>query len=500
MDVFLAGMAHRRYGMNALLVNARAHDLTSIPHILSTPTVNTTTAHGTSGSDAKVSVVSLDKTKSLAELFSIEPREMYKSKQSRKYKSTKRPSKTEHFVSHGRFKRLFNVTLGQLEAELAISCPCGFNCHLQFSALDAVECRKRNYSKSESGLTGLLSELFWNCGEDKGQIQYSFKGKRICKDRFMILWGVGDFKMRKARKMYSNGTSVSVHGLSGRLRENTKDDWVHDFLMLYFQEECEVISDGKWHLHDTTGVDVILQAVLAEWTDPKIFKGKPANAAPPNIEQVKRIMKKDFPFVQWFRKGEFGQCSICTSLSDRKKKGFLSEDERRDWEFEHQLHAKIHRLCRRNAELRQARIKKSPMLFHGYQFDWTRPFKVLWARRSRDIFRDRHVPRLILGININVHRNIDYLLVHAESIPHGVNHAYRFVFLLPRRFVVWRLGGVGRRTDLLSRHGWRKREHCRSIRWISCLACPDRLVEQDRVLSKHHQTWARWSRPKVPHR
>ena len=60
-------------------------------------------------------------------------------------------------------------------------------------------------------------------------------------------------------------------------------------------------------------------------------------------------------------------------------------------------------------------------IYHAYRFDWTRPFKTPWARRSVDALKNKHVIRLCVGLDSVPTRNVDYILVHTEGIAHGVN-------------------------------------------------------------------------------
>jgi hypothetical protein len=125
--------------------------------------------------------------------------------------------------------------------------------------------------------------------------------------------------------------------------------------------------------------------------------------------------------VRQFRKGEYGQCEVCTDLADRRKAGFANATMKQIYERDFALHSKIHRLCRRGGDLRDALIKKSPSLYTGSVFDWTRPFHLLWARRVVAQLKNRFVPRLCVGIHLHLGRRVRYVLVHSEAVQHGVN-------------------------------------------------------------------------------
>ena len=102
-------------------------------------------------------------------------------------------------------------------------------------------------------------------------------------------------------------------------------------------------------------------------------------------------------------------------LADRRKAGFESSAARAEYERDFALHNKIHRLNRKAADKRQAMVDKSPSLCSGSVFDWTKPFHMPWARRTRDDLRNLFVPRLCVGINLNVTRKLRYILVHRFS-------------------------------------------------------------------------------------
>lgn len=317
----------------------------------------------------------LDKSQSLAVLFAIEGRQVNRARKdpARPYVSSRRSVRTQRptICRPEDYSRLFACSYASIEQLLSAQCHCGIECSA-LTVEDVVSCRCRNYSESDQGVTDLLAFLFWNFEDKAGKLHYAHKGKRVCKKKFQMLWGVGDSRMRSAHDMWKRGSFKSMHGLVGTLKDNTKIDWVYNYLLLYLQEESEVIADGKWHLHDTTTMETIHEAVLKEWRDPVIFHEKPSSSEP-TLQMVTTVMRQSFPFVKWFRKGEFGQCSICVDLADRRKKGFADDADRKMWEFEHNLHAKIHRINRRMCQLRQAMIAKHPALYHGFQFDWTRP-------------------------------------------------------------------------------------------------------------------------------
>ena len=148
------------------------------------------------------------------------------------------------------------------------------------------------------------------------------------------------------------------------------EDWIYSALLLYLRDFAETIADGYWHLHDSIAIEDITKAVQDEWKNPKIFHKKPASATIPDEDFVKRVLKKHLSCVRWFRKGEFGQCPICTDLADRRKRGFEDEEERQKYEFDHRLHSKIHQINRRGQGLRLAHVHKSPYFHHAHQFDW----------------------------------------------------------------------------------------------------------------------------------
>ncbi len=66
---------------------------------------------------------------------------------------------------------------------------------------------------------------------------------------------------------------------------------------------CEC-ADGFWHLHDATDVVAIHQHVVAEWNVPEIAASRPDCKTESTEEMVQRTLKRDFPYVRQFRKGE----------------------------------------------------------------------------------------------------------------------------------------------------------------------------------------------------
>ena len=71
--------------------------------------------------------------------------------------------------------------------------------------------------------------------------------------------------------------------------------------------------------------------------------------------------------------------------------------------------------------MREATACKAKHLYNLHRFDWTRPFKTPWSRRSLDALKNKYVIRLCVGIDSVPTRNLNYILVHTEGLEHGVN-------------------------------------------------------------------------------
>lgn len=247
------------------------------------------------------------------------------------------------YLRPGLYNRLFGCTMRQLRLDLATSC-CRRRCGDWLTGEMALECRKRHYNNCRN-LKTYLGNMFLVMSPRDCNLQLLHCGKRVCKQKFLTIWGLSPSVYNVARDMWKNGITHRAHGLLGYLRPNTAQEWVHSALMIILQAEAEVIADSKWHLHDTMRPAELHLAVVMEWKDPKftktpIFKGIPTR------NMVNAVLRKFFPFVKWFRDGEFGQCGICKEHSDKFKAGFASEEARRAYEMDKQIHSKIHRINR----------------------------------------------------------------------------------------------------------------------------------------------------------
>ncbi len=130
------------------------------------------------------------------------------------------------------------------------------------------------------------------------------------------------------------------------------------------------------------------------------------------------------------------QCEICAKLADKKKNLVTLQERQEFFVNEKKLHHRVHALNRDAHEVRMKTVanQQAPQLFRQclYQFDWTRPFKCLSTRRNRDMFRNRDVPKLIAGIVFAAHRKMNYILVHAETVAHGVNTMLTALYFIYR--------------------------------------------------------------------
>ena len=207
-----------------------------------------------------------------------------------------------------------------------------------------VECRRKHYEHCRR-MKSFLGNMFLVFAERGDKLRLQYCGKQLCKRKFMMLWGLGQRVYDDARTMWKNGVTHKSHGLLGYLRPNSVRAWVHSALMVILQAEAEVIADGKWHLHDTMKARELHYAVMEEWKDPTFTK-EPSFGGAPTEECVKFVLRKYFPFVKWFRDGEYGQCHVCKEHSDLFKAGFPSEEARAAYEVDKRIHSKIHRVNR----------------------------------------------------------------------------------------------------------------------------------------------------------
>ena len=239
-------------------------------------------------------------TATIADVFHICKRERIDRRRTttRPYNSIKRTKREDDtkYARPGSFKRLFGATVEETQHGLLAPC-CKLQCGRHFTLRDVVDCRLRNYSLDESGVTAMLSNMFFTFCPRGTTIMYRHQGRPICRAKFEFLWGVLPAKIQAARHMWLHSVTSDTHGLLGTLREHTMETWLYAVLLCYLQEEAERIAgcrttftlrltswlsrlllcpaDGYWHLHDNSTNDEMLIHCQEEWnkkiTEDEVF-------------------------------------------------------------------------------------------------------------------------------------------------------------------------------------------------------------------------------------
>jgi hypothetical protein len=123
------------------------------------------------------------------------------------------------------------------------------NCKMSSITVEAIlEVWKEQLSWTEPELAArLLTHLKEHCltNSASGRTTYQWDGQHLCREAYLVVWGVSSKKLKPVRALLREGASVDAicHGNTGAHLE-PKREWVDAWSSKYLRENCDEYTNG----------------------------------------------------------------------------------------------------------------------------------------------------------------------------------------------------------------------------------------------------------------
>jgi hypothetical protein len=174
-----------------------------------------------------------------------------------------RTSRKQNLVNrrHGPVKRVRETKTAALLDEARIrarlldfadDCCCGSECLASVGVGDVQRARVPvHWGKSEAQVLEWVRGVLQVCMDENGGVNYIYRARCVCRSAWMVIYGICEFKLARARQLVLSGRSVVVHGNVER-RPREQHEYVSAWLAEYL--ECTIIVEklatGKWRIND----------------------------------------------------------------------------------------------------------------------------------------------------------------------------------------------------------------------------------------------------------
>lgn len=295
----------------------------------------------------------------------------------RQYNAVNRKRKQAEMVRPSKYARtLSEDAIAQMQT---YRCMCKRKCWINLEDVwyrkAIVDARGENYAMSQQSLTEHVSSMLRVMVDAHGNMNYSFLNNRVCKNMFIFIHGISQWKLDQAWKLFRHRSLFTVHGMTGRWKQSKKD-WVYAELWVYFDEICDTQVDGKMHLPNFLTNEDLVAHLKQIWTQLDSQERPPGDPNPPSIQVVRKVRKKYFKHVRSPKLGDWGACYVCITLGEKRKRGFISVEAREEYLKQTKTHSFIHKTVRRGQQLRAryARNNREKVIF--LYWDYTRAVKI----------------------------------------------------------------------------------------------------------------------------
>jgi len=298
------------------------------------------------------------------------------------YQSTNTPIHTNE-KSSKKMKTALNRE--NLMDDLKLICLCETQCVEQFRIKDVISARVVYHSKNEveklQWLIDLLS-TFYNV--ENNEISLLVLGRLVCRDAFLVYYGISQYKFYVALNRIKNENLVVVHGNS--LRDYKKS--LHDLCYTYLQKIVENFGDKQ---PDSDEVHLPSHCLKSDIYEEFINSIKDTMIQDdfPSYRTFRQVWEDSFSHLKIPKKNRMGICDLCVKLSNEKDT--LTRLTHSSWQRKRKLHIKNVFDERQENYRRIAFSQTYPNMItligidrmNAIRIPWQMPFPKSWLTKSR---------------------------------------------------------------------------------------------------------------------
>lgn len=269
--------------------------------------------------------------------------------------------------------------------DLKLVCLCEQQCIEKFNIGEVLAGRKFFHSKNEVGKLQWLIDvlkLFYNI--DQNKVTLMLNGHVVCRDAFLVYYGISQYKYYAAKKNIQNGNLIAIHGNSLRNYKRTIEDKCFTYLQSIMEHYGDVQPDSdEVHLP----CHCLKSEVFMEFLN--TIKDNTLEEDTPSYRSFMRIWETSFPNLKIPKKNRLGKCDVCARLSNDKLT--LTRLTLPAWQLQRRNHIQNVYKERQENNRRIVFAQTYPALvtligidrMNALRMPWQMPFPKSWLTKAR---------------------------------------------------------------------------------------------------------------------